>query len=67
MTRKNLFARARADARASSRPSTLPEVKPRSTEAGSALQPRVKAIGNLGALLSDMSHEAEELPIFSVI
>ena len=57
MTRKNLFAHT-ADAPASSRPSTLPEVKPRSTEAGSALQPRVKAIGNLGALLSDMSHEA---------
>jgi ParB family transcriptional regulator, chromosome partitioning protein len=57
MTRKNLFAHT-ADLPASARPSTLPKVKPRSTEAGSVSPPRVKAIGNLGALLSDMSHEA---------
>jgi ParB family transcriptional regulator, chromosome partitioning protein len=57
MTRKNLFAHT-ADLPVSSHPSTLPEVKPRSTEADSAPRARVKAIGNLGALLSDMSHEA---------
>jgi ParB family transcriptional regulator, chromosome partitioning protein len=57
MTRKNLFAHT-ADLPASARLPTLPEVKPRSTEAGSPPPPRVKAIGNLGALLSDMTQEA---------
>ena len=56
MTRKNLFAHT--DGAVPPRPPALQD-KTRTAETIPAPRPRVKAIGNLGALLSDISHEAK--------